>query len=204
MRSRLIAIMMLSAVCGYAFAANYTLTIDGKDYEIDLGKQQVIKLADGRTLQITLNKKAIVTFKGDHFAFDHPSRFSPSRTDLGDGIHQTMMASPVGTLVMIQEYTSLDPSGLVDMVLNELTKEEAQYGYKITKRETSKTLSDGTRLTGKMAVSTYKDTEYTRHVLCYRARDAGLLIVTQFEKSCPREEREIIDVFWKTLEVSMK
>ena len=204
MKLLLSAIMITFMLCGDAFAANYTLTIDGKGYDIDIGKQQVVKLADGRTLLITLNKKAIISFKSDNFSFDHPSIFSPSRTDLSNGIHQTMMASPLGTLVMVQEYTTMDPSGLVDMMLNELTKEEAQYGYKITKRLAAKTLTDGTKLAGKMAISAYKGTEYIRQVLCYQARDAGLLIVTQFEKANSLEERQIIDVFWSTLKVSLR
>ena len=99
---------------------------------------------------------------------------------------------------------TLNPSGIIDMMLNELTKEEAHYGYKITKLETTKTLADGTELTGKMAVSTYKEIESTKHVLCYPARDAGLIIITMFEKETPPEDRQIIDLFWRTLKVSLK
>ena len=112
--------------------------------------------------------------------------------------------SATGTVVMVQEYTTLDPSGLVDMMLTELTKEEVQYGYKITTSQVTKTLADGTQVTGKRAVSTYKGTEYIRHVLCYRVRDAGLLLITQFEKGSPSEEKQIIDEFWRTLKVSFK
>ena len=68
----------------------------------------------------------MITFKSENFSFEHPIRLSPSRTDLGGGVFQTMMASPLGTMVMIQEYTAINPSGLIDMMLNELTKEEAQ------------------------------------------------------------------------------
>ena len=204
MKAQFAAIMITFMMCGHAFAANYILMIDGKEYDIDIGKQQVVELNDGRNLRVTLRKKDVVSFKTDSFTFDHPSRFSPSRTDLGDGAYQTIMTSPIGTAVMIQEYRNMDRSDLVDQMLNEFTKEEEQSGYKITKQQTTKTLTDGTKLTGKMAISKHKGIEYTRHVLIYRKRDAGLLIVTQFEKANLSIDRQIIDLFWGTLKVSLK
>ena len=199
-----IIVVVLSMMSGHALAGNYVLTIDGEEFEIDIGRAEVLRLADGRTLRVALDKKALVAFRVDNFSFDHSSVLSPSRTDLGDGVHQTMLASPRGTIIMIQEYASFDPSGLVDMMLNELTKEEVEYGYKIRKGDAVKTLEDGTQLTGKTAISSYKDDEYTRYVLAYRARDAGLLIVTQFEKESPPEDAQMIELFWKTLKITMK
>ena len=79
-----------------------------------------------------------------------------------------------------------------------------QYGYKITKIDVNKTLADGTKLTGRKAVSTYKATEYTRQVLVHKARDSGLVILTQTEKATPLEEKQIVDLFWKTLKISLK
>ena len=204
MKSHIVAIIITFVVCGQVFADQYTLTIDGKEYDINIGRQKIVKLADGRILRVTLNKKAIVSFKSDQFTFNYPSRLSPSRVEIDRGIYQTGMGTPTGVMVLVQEYMNLDPSGIIDMMLNELTKEEAHYGFEITKLETTKTLSDGTELTGKMAVSTYKEVETTKHVLCYPARDAGLIIITMFENDTPPEDRQIIDLFWKTLKVSLK
>ena len=205
MKARVTAlIVVLGVICGQAGAADYTLTIDGKQYEVDIGKASTITLPDGRKIRVTLDKKATLFFKSENFSFEHPGRLSPARTDLGDGIFQTMMMSPMGTLIIIQEHTTMNPCGLTDMMLNELTKEEVEYGYEITKGPSSKRLSSGIELQGKTAVSKYKGDEYTRYVLCHEARDTGLMIVTQIEKAAPEEDLDMIEMFWKSLRISIK
>ena len=200
----LIGIACVALACGYALAGNYVLTIDGKKYEVDVGKQKTVELSDGKKIQVTLEKKAIVSFRADNFSFDHPSGFSPSRTDLGDGIHQTMMATPIGTLLLVQEYPNIDPAGIVDMILNELTKEEKQYGYKITNSPAKIKLASGKTLTGKKSIATYRGEQTTRHVLSYSIRDAGVLIITKVGKDATPEDKSMVGVFWKTLKISLK
>lgn len=204
MKARLVIIAVACFLCSQAIAGDYVLTIDGKQSEVDIGEEAIIELPDGRNIRVTLEKKAIASFKLENLSFDHPSRLSPSRTDLGDGMFQTMMASPLGTLVLIQEYTTINPCSLIDMMLNELTKEETEYGYKITKSPSTRRLSNGAQLKGKMAVSKYRGDEYTRHVLCYEARDAGIMIITQLEKAAPQEDLTMVETFWKSLDISMK
>jgi hypothetical protein len=202
MKTRLMVVALIIMSITSAIAGDYTLTVDGRPHDVDLGKQTVVTLSDGQVIRVTLDKKAIATFKTGGFSFSYTSSLSPSRTDLGDGVHQTMIASPLGTIIMIQEYEGMDPSDLVDMMLKELTKEEVHYGYEIAKSPARKTLADGSALTGKLAVSKYKDTEYKRYVLSHSTRDAGIMVVTQIEKAAPREDRELIDMFWKTLKIS--
>lgn len=205
MKAQLTSIAVVTClICGQANAGDYVLTIDGKPYEVDLGEKATLKLPDGHTLGVTLDKKTVVSFKSEHFSFEHPSRLAPSRSDLGDGIFQTMMASPLGTMVILQEYTTLNPSSLVDVMLNELTKEEADYGYKITRSPATKKLANGAQLNGKVAVSAYKDDEYTRHVLTYESRDEGIMIITQVEKAASQEDLAMMETFWKSLVISMK
>jgi hypothetical protein len=197
-------VMLVMVFLSTAIAGNYILKIDGKAYEIDLGAKATVALADGRKVEVVLEKKLIADFKTSNFSFSHPSHVTPSRTDLGDGVYQTMMATASGTMIMIQEYFGINPSGLVDLMLAELLKEEAEYGYDITKTEASKTLANGKTVTGKLAVSKYRADEYERYVLCYGVRDAGILIMTQVEKAAPRQDLTIIDLFWKSMEITMK
>lgn len=191
-------------VGGTATAANYTLNIDGKEYDLDLGKQATVILPDGRTHAVVLTQKSIVTFKTGNFSFDYFSRLSSSRTDLGSGIHQSMVMSPLGSCILVQEYSSLNPSNLIDLMIVELTKEETAYGYQFSTTPISKTLPDGTVLTGKTVVSTYNEKGITRQVLTYGARDSGLLFVTQIDKSNQGEDGRMIDLFWRTLKVLNK
>ncbi len=203
MRATMLALVVMALTATSAHAENFTLTINGKKFEVDLDTEKVLKVG-GRKLRVKLAKKTVVLFKTVNFSFDHPSRLSPSRTGLGNGIFQTMMASPVGTLVMVQEYTTLDPSGLVDLMVGELTKEEVKYGYKIVKKAISRKLASGARLKGKLVTSTYRSKVIVRQVLTFKARDAGVLLVTQIEKTSPVAEAKIIDTFYKTLKITMK
>lgn len=200
----LIGIACVALACGYALAGNYVLTIDGKKYEVEEGKQKTLELSDGKKILVTLEKKAIVSFRAANFSFDHPSYVTPSHTDLADGIHQTMMATPLGTLVLVQEYANMDPARLVDIMLNKLTEEEKQYGYKITNSPASIKLASGKTLTGKKSIATYSGKQTTRNVLCYSIRDAGVMIVTQVDKEAPLTDKLMVDYFWKTLKISLE
>ena len=116
----------VALACSQVMAGNYVLTIEGKKHEVDVGKQTVIKLSDGKEIQVTLEKKAIGSFRGQSFSFDHPSDITPSRTVLGDGIDQTIITTPLGTLAIVQEYANMNPSALVDIMLDGLTKKEKE------------------------------------------------------------------------------
>ena len=200
MKAQLAIIVVACLVCSQAIARDYVLTIDGKQYEVDIGKQAIIKLPDGRNIRVTLDKKAFGSFKSENFSFDYPSKLSPSRAELGDGVFQTLMISPHTTMVIIQEYTTMNPCGLIDMTLNEMIKEEGD----ITKSPSTRRLSSGAQLNGKMAVSKYGGDEYTRHVLCCEARDVHIIIVTMIKKAAPQEDLTMLETFWKSLEISMK
>lgn len=204
MKARLAAITVAFLVGSQAFADDYTLTIDGKQHDVDLGKQAVISLPDGRKINVLLERKAVVSFRSENLTFQHSSKLTPARTEVSPGIFQTMMASPRGSVVLVQEYTSINPCGLIDLMLTELTKEEVQYGYALATSPTAQKLSTGQELNGKKVVSKYKDKETTRRVICFQARDAGIMIVTQIEKDASLEDFAMIETLWTSLQISMK
>lgn len=202
---RLITALILTCLCTTpALAANYTLTIDGKAYDLDLDREAVLRLSEKQELRVTLSQKAVVNFTTEHISFDHPGNLAPSRTDLGDGVFQTMLASPRGTLVMIQEFTTLDPSPFIDLMLSELTKEELQSGYKVTNSLATQKLAGGEIMSGKLSVSTSAEDEYTRQVLSYGGKESGVLVVTQIEAEGTAEDKAMLETFWKSLKVSFK
>lgn len=204
MHRLIVALMLIGLGATSALAANYTLTIDGKAFDLDLDREQVLKLSPKQELRVTLSQKAVVTFTTENLSFDHPGTLAPSRTDLGDGVFQTMLASPRGTLVMVQEFTTLDPSPFIDMMLGELTKEELQTGYKVTNSLATQKLANGEILNGKLSVSASAEDEYTRQVLSYAGKESGLMVVTQIEAESTVEDKAMIATFWKTLKVNFK
>lgn len=49
-----------------------------------------------------------------------------------------MIVTPLGTGIIVQEFTQLNPVHLVDSILNELTKEERDYGNQYHEKAVTK------------------------------------------------------------------
>lgn len=182
---------------------NYQIDINGHTYDIGLDKEKNLTLPDGMRLKVKLSLKEYVEFQSESFSFSHKSIYKPNRGDIGSGLYQTMITTPLGTAILIQEYTNMDPSPLVDMMIKELTKEEVKYGYKLAEREVVKIVGR-TKLSGKEAITKYKDEGWTRVVLAYGKKDAGLLIVTMIEQDNVEKEKHLIDHFWETLRINLR
>ena len=90
-------------------ASNYEITINGETYDISLGHDYQIKSDSGEKLQFRVDKKAVMTYKNRYISFQHKSDLAISSTDLGNGIRQIMTNTAVGTLVLIQEYSTMNP-----------------------------------------------------------------------------------------------
>ena len=186
-----------------SFAANYILTIGNERHEISLNKTDRIKVGDSY-VSVKLEQKDVLTFTTDNFSFEYPRQYSPSKSNLSDGILQTAMMTPLGTVVMIQEYLNMNPSSLIDLMVNEVTKEERQYGYKIESRDKSITLSDGKKLTGKVVTSKYKGSDIKRYFYTYGIKDSGLFIMTQIDYKSEPGAEDLIDKVIDSLKITMK
>lgn len=146
-------LLLLSGGLAHA-AEDYNIVIDGNAYDIGLDQEKTLTLPNGASLTIRISLKDYIEFESDFFAFTHKSVYKPSKTDLGDGIYQTIVTTPLGTLILIQEYAAMDPTALVDLMLRELTKEEVEYGFAYQERPVDRMAGD-TVLRGKEAVTTY-------------------------------------------------
>ncbi|WP_395376827.1 hypothetical protein [Marinicella sp. W31] len=193
--------LFLMCAMNSTFAANYTLTIDGQSYDLDEGQKTTLTLADGKKISVNLEKKDVLSFATKNFSFEHPQTAAPARSDLGEGVHQTMMTTPLGTLVLVQEYVGLSPDLLVDMMVHELTKEEKDYGYKIETTATDKTLAGGQKLSGKTVVASYQGEVTSRDVISYSTNNGGLMIITMYDNETTAEDMAMIETFWKTLKI---
>jgi len=193
----LLALLLISS-SPLAFG-QYVLSIDGNDVDVTVGEKQTVTLTNGETVTLLLKKKAILTYDSHFFSFQYKSEFSPSKSDLGSGINQMLMATAQGTVVMAQEYTSLDPSSLVDTMIQAMTKDEVNAGYTLDETPIEKKLADGKVLKGKIATTTHKDDQWIRTVVAYGDGDEGVLFVTQISKSNISAEQPVLDMFWNTL-----
>ena len=109
---RLLSLFVVLLLSNLALAGNYILVIDGKEYEVDLDEKASIQLPDGKALNVTLKKKAVVTYKTDMYSFDHPNEVTPSRQRLGQGVHQMLVSTAHGTAIIVQDFPGMGPASL--------------------------------------------------------------------------------------------
>lgn len=194
-------VLLIVLVCsGIARGEDFILTVNGVPKEINLDQEQILDLPDGTSLTVKVNQKEILRFTSTLFSFDHQNRYKPNQSDLGDGIKQTMIVTPRGTGVIIQEYLQLNPVHQVDTLLNELTKEERDYGYQYREKKVTRQAGAIT-FRGKEAVTSYPGEEWTRTVLACGGKDKGLVIITFIEKDRYQDEQGLAEGLWQSLRV---
>ncbi len=190
----------VAAVSPAEAGEGYKLRINGAEHPIGLDAPKDIVLPDGTRLEIVLTQDEYADYTTENFGFSHKNVYKPSRSDLGSGISQTAILTPLGTGVMVQEYNGLNPTLLVGLMVKELTKEEVEYGYDYKEREVTRRVGDKV-LEGREAVTSYQDEHWTRTVYAYGERDSGLLIVTFVEQEYAETDAALLDDFWRTLEI---
>jgi hypothetical protein len=201
------AALTLIALCAGPAGAEdlkaFKLTIDGVTVDIDPGESANVTLPGGKKSKVTLERNDFATFSGSSFSFVHPSNISVTKTDLGENITQYLMASALGTIVVVQEYGKMNPVSLSQLMLQEMTKESVQAGAALTQEPTTRKLADGKELTGIRAqVKTRTDTADFEIVGFGRA-DQGLLFITRVAGEDAATEKPLLDKFWESLKLKM-
>ena len=181
--------------------ANYEIIINGKKYDISLGRAYQKELVSGDIVSFRVDKKAVMTYKDDFVSFEHNGSLTISSTDLGDGIRQAVISTALGTLILIQEYSFINPTSMANITLQALTKDQIKFGYKMQKKTYSKELKNGTKLNGNKVTLSLNDEEEHWTVLSYGKKDKGLLVITKIDKQYIEREKDIIELMWETLQI---
>ncbi|TIV58793.1 MAG: hypothetical protein E5V86_24630 [Mesorhizobium sp.] len=193
----------------YAWAAGaedpkaFKLTIDGVTVDIDPGEDMDVKLPSGKTSKVRLEHNDFATFSGGTFSFVHPSNYSVTKTDLGDGIAQYLMASALGTLVVVQKYDKINPVSLNQLMLQEMTRETVQAGGQLTQQPMTRKLADGKELTGLKATVKTRSDRADFEIVGFGTADQGVLFITRIGDQDNATEQPLIDKFWETLKVKL-
>lgn len=176
----------------------FRLQIGQQGFELDAGDTIEITLPDGTKSKATLLRNEFATFATDRFSFMHPGEISVSRSDLGDGVVQYLMATAIGSMIIIQTYDGIDPSNLASMMLKELTEDDVAAGAKLEQATTTK-LVDGKTLNGLTATETLRDDVSNYEVYTHSDGDSGMIVITGLDNENVAEDGPKIDKFWKTL-----
>lgn len=180
---------------------NYILIINNDSIPIDLNQPAKHKTATGATLDIQLVQPSILTYSDDMISFKHHKSLGVSNTEIQTGIEQCMILKSTGNGFMVQKYSTIDPSSLTQLMLNEITKESISYGY--TKKEKSfrKKLKSGQTIKGIQATLSYKGQQQIFTVATYGGKDQGIVVVTILINEEFKDDAQIIDLFLDTLRI---
>jgi len=198
----LFALAAAGIICSAA-KGNYLITVDGSKHDIELGKEIVVKSKKGEDIHVRIDKKKITTFQGEFVSFGHKNDMTVSSTDMDNGIRQILSITGLGTIILVQEHSKVNPAKILDLCLQGLVKDELEKGFRMTKKKYRKVLSDGTKLDGYKA--TLKRGKETKNciVLVKGKRHRGVVIATSIDKDKIRGDRDVLELFWKTLKIKL-
>ncbi|MGV1795049.1 hypothetical protein [Rhizobium sp. A37_96] len=197
-----VAIGCLAA--GHAHAGDgkgFRLAIDGVEVGINPGDALDVTLKDGRKVSVELQRSESVTFTGGKFSFDHDGKFTVAKTDLGGGVQQYALMTPIGTGIIVQEYKGLNPTGITDFVLQQMVQESISGGAKMTKETTQRTLPGGSVLKGVKAETTTDNDVMDYEIVATGRPEGGVLVATFLNKENIPKEGAILSKLWSSLKV---
>ncbi|MFK7796578.1 MAG: hypothetical protein AB8E82_03930 [Aureispira sp.] len=181
---------------------NYILIINNDSISIDLNQPAKHQTAAGATLDIQLVQPSILTYSDDMISFKHHKSLGVSNTKIQTGIEQCMILKSTGNGFMVQKYSTIDPSSLTQLMLNEITKESISYGYTKKEKAFRKKLKSGQTIKGIQATLSYKGEEQIFTVATYGEKDQGIVVVTILINEEFKDDAQIIDLFLDTLRIN--
>lgn len=208
MRESLRLLVLTGLILGAAGAAageagkNFVLSIDGREFGLDLGETVEVTGADGQKLKVSLKRADAVTFRGGMLSFTHRGDLTVSSTSLDKDITQHLLASANGTVVIVQEYTSLDPTSLLDLMLTTITDEPVAAGAKLTKTETARDVA-GRQIKGLKAELVNGSDRTHVEAYTFGGGGKGVVIITQLADDYRDIDQAILDGFWSSLSLKL-
>jgi hypothetical protein len=180
--------------------SQFTLVIDGIEYDITAGEETKIKLKSGMEATLLLKPKDIVTFNAKSFSFDHPGNMRVVETKVDEGIIQQVLTTANGTALLMQSYDDgFVPADVLNLMFNELTSDERERGLAVKRDEIERKLASGQVMKGVRA--SYKDTDddVEIDILAQQSGTSGLLFITIHDKASAPDDRPLVDRFWSSL-----
>jgi hypothetical protein len=178
---------------------NYVLTIDGIDYPLALGAESTVKLKSGTEVPVTLKKNAFGRFATGGLSFEFPGQYTVASTVIDEDITQHIVVTGIGTMMLVQNYQGGIPSGLLDVMFDEMVEEPKAMGLNIERTDIIRTISGQAELKGVRAHYKGKGDDVTIDIVLAEAGDDGFMILTMSDALSEPDERPIIERFWESV-----
>jgi hypothetical protein len=199
---KLVTLCLLGFWPHHAWSGDYTLSVNGEILELDLGSEQKLKLPGGQELTLKLDRKQTSTFRVSGLSFEYPSQFNVATSEISSGIFQHLLATAVGTVVIVQTYPDLNATQLVDFMTSKMTDDDVASGSLRETKPHTRTLADGTVLTGTISTLKRAGDDVIVEVLGARQGRGGIMLMTRTDRITAPDDGAIIERFWATLDLS--
>lgn len=178
---------------------DYTITIGGKTQDISLDKKYELTINGQKTTFIVSSKDTLL-YNDDAYSFRYLKDYKVSKLVIDEGIEQIMLMTAEGSGILIQKYSTINPTMLNEMMLNEITKESLSYGAELTRKDYKRKLISGQTVDVDKAVLTYKDDTSVYEIASIGQKDEGIIIATMItDETMSDQGRKIIDLLWSSL-----
>lgn len=183
---------------------DFSLTIDGKTIQLSTEKPEIM-IIGGNAYSVSLKQKDTLTFVNTLYSFNYPKEFKVNKKELGNDIDQVMLMTAEGSGVLVQQYKTMSPTSLNELMLTELTKESISYGYTMERKDYDKTLASGQKVRVCRAELSYKEDKNIYEIATWGAKDEGILIMSMImDEELGSQGRKIIELMWNTIRITKK
>lgn len=178
---------------------DYVVRINDTLLNVELGKKYNTTV-NGKKVSFSVKLKDTLTYADNLYSFLYLSHNKISKTKLDTSISQISILTAEGSGLLIQEYESINPTSLNEMMLSEITKESINYGFEMKRSTYKKRLKSGQEIVVTRAVLRYKEEVNIYEVASAGTKDAGLVIVTmRMSEIDDTPGQNIINLMWDSL-----
>lgn len=195
------AFLILCLLTGFSSFAqeDLLLNIDGNVMEISSDKEYEIPV-NGKKIKVMVSTKDTLLYNTNMFSFQYPKDFRVSSMKVDEGIEQITIMSAEGSGLLIQKYSNMNPTMLNDLMLNEVTKESLNYGFKMKRADYSRKIGSGHEIQVSKAILKYKDETNIYEIASLGQKDEGILIMTMImDENQSEQGKKLIELMWDSL-----
>jgi hypothetical protein len=177
----------------------YIIEINDTTFEISLDNDYSIS-SGGNNYQFKIKKKDTLLYNDDAFSFNYSKDYKVSKLPVDKGIEQIMLMTAEGSGILIQKYSTINPSMLNEMMMEEVTKESVSYGYVMKRKDYKRRLKSGQKINVDKAILTYNGERSIYEIASIGAKDEGIMVMTiAASEEMSIQGRKIIDLMWSSL-----
>src|SRR4030095_10892074 len=106
---KLISILLVIIVTNANGQEDYVMQINDTAFNISTNKKYEL-VVNGRKLNFTVRLKDTLSYIDELYTFLYPKDFKVTKSKIGEGIEQIMLMTAEGSGVLIQKYSTLEPT----------------------------------------------------------------------------------------------